>query len=119
DHYSWRWIFFINVPVVLLAITLTLTFIHQKKEALRKHALDFAGFFTVTGGLVALTYAIIEAPKYGWGSGRIIGLLAAAAALLVSFAIIERRHLEPLVDLKLFRNRNFTIGSSIALLITF
>lgn len=119
DHYSWRWIFYINIPVVVIALALTVTFIHQSREGLVRHKLDIAGFSTVTGGLLALTFALIEGQKYHWGSALIIGLFALAVVLLTAFAFIERRAVEPLVDLALFKDRNFAIGNLAALLISF
>jgi EmrB/QacA subfamily drug resistance transporter len=119
DNYSWRWIFYINIPVVLLALFLTTFFIHQKKEALRSHKLDVWGFLTISSAIVALTYAIIEGQKYGWNSHLILGLFAASGFLLLLFLFIEIGAAEPMVNLSLFRDRNFSIGSLLALLITF
>lgn len=119
DHYTWRWIFYINIPVCLLALTLAATYIHEPRSELHRHRLDIPGFATVTGGLLALTFALVEGQKYGWGSSLIIGLFVAAAVLLTGFALIERRAAEPMIDLRLFRDRNFTIGNIVALLVTF
>lgn len=119
DHYSWRWIFFINIPVALVALGLTATYIHQTTDGLLRHRLDYAGFATVTGGLLALTFALIEGQKYGWGSTVIVSLLIAAVVLLTAFVFVERRAVEPMVDVKLFKDRNFTIGNAVALLISF
>jgi EmrB/QacA subfamily drug resistance transporter len=119
DNYSWRWIFYINVPVCLLALGLTTVFIHQSREGLLKHRLDMPGFVSVTGGLLALTYALIEGQKYGWGSFRIVSLLVVSVVLFGIFVVVERRQAEPLVDLKLFRDPNFTVGNVVALMITF
>lgn len=119
DHYTWRWIFYINVPVALLAIVLTVTFIHQKQNELRRHKLDFGGFATLTSGLLALVFALIEGQKYGWGSTTIVSLFVAAVVLLGAFVLVERRVAEPMIDVKLFKDRDFTIGNLVALLTTF
>lgn len=119
DHYTWRWIFYINVPVVLLAMILTLTFIHQKKTILATHELDLAGFASVTGGLLALVFALIEGQKYGWTSPAIISLLVAAVVLIGLFIWIERRAAEPMINVNLFKDRDFAIGNLVAMLTTF
>lgn len=119
DHYTWRWIFYINVPICLLAFTLTVIFIQQRKDILVKHKLDIPGLFTITFALLSLTFALIEGQKYGWGSVFIVGLFTASFLLFGAFAYIERRAAEPMVNLKLFGDRNFTVGNAIALLVTF
>jgi EmrB/QacA subfamily drug resistance transporter len=119
DHYSWRWIFYINIPVVVLAMILTVSFIHQNQAMLTKHKLDIGGFATVTGGLLALVFALIEGQKYGWTSPTIIGLFTAAIVLLGLFVYIERKVAEPMVNIQLFKDRDFAIGNAIALLISF
>lgn len=119
DHYSWRWIFYINVPVVLVAITLTTIFIHQQKHLLHPHKLDLLGFATVTAGLLAVVYALIEGQKHGWTSALILSLLVGGAILLILFVLIERRAAEPMINVRLFQDRDFAIGNIIALLISF
>lgn len=119
DHYTWRWVFYINVPVVVLALTLTTVFIHQQQDILRKAKLDLAGFFTVTLGLLALVFALIEGQKYGWGSTLIVSLLAGAALLLAAFVLVERRVAAPMINVQLFKDRDFAIGNAVALLISF
>ncbi len=107
------------MPVVLVAMGLTFAFIHQQKGTRKKHKLDLPGFVTVTGGLLALVFALIEGQKYGWTSPTILALLGSAAVLLGLFVLIERRASEPMIDIKLFRDRDFAIGNVIALLISF
>lgn len=119
DNFSWRWIFYINIPVVLFALLMTTLFIHQNRDSLVTHKIDVPGFVTVTGGLLALTFALIEGQKYGWGSPVIVGLFVSAAILLLLFVFVERRSPEPMIDIKLFKDRNFSIGSGIAALISF
>ncbi len=119
DHYTWRWIFYVNVPVVVLALILTTTFIHQQKSVLRKAKLDLAGFGTVTLGLLALVFALIEGQKYGWGSVMIISLLVGAVVLLTAFVLVERRVAEPMINVNLFKDRDFAVGNAVALLTTF
>jgi MFS family permease len=101
---GWEWIFFVNVPVGVLVLALTRTFVRESRiEAARRF--DIGGAITVTGGLALLVYAISKAPDAGWGSARTIGLLVAAAVLLAAFAAIETRHAAPLVPFRIFRTK--------------
>ena len=82
DLASWRWVFFVNVPVGIITIGLALRYVAESRVEVEHRSFDLAGAVTVTGGLVLLVYAIVKAQSYGWGSGKTIGLLAAAVALL-------------------------------------
>jgi EmrB/QacA subfamily drug resistance transporter len=101
---GWEWIFFVNVPVGALVLALTRPIVRESRaEHLKRF--DAAGAVTVTAGLALLVYAISKAPDYGWGTGRTIGELAGAAALLGAFAAFESRHEEPLVPFRIFRTK--------------
>jgi EmrB/QacA subfamily drug resistance transporter len=110
DALSWRWIFFINLPVALLAILAAARFVPESRGELRHRSFDFAGTVSVTGGLVALTYTLVNAQSWGWGSGRTLGLFLASAVLLVGFVVIEARSRSPLVRLSIFRNRPLAVA---------
>ena len=105
---SWRWVFFVNLPVGIAAILLALRFVHNTRAAERPETYDVAGATTVTGGLLVLVYGIVKAPAYGWLDWRTLGLLALALVLLAAFVMIERRSSAPLIRLGIFRMRSLT-----------
>jgi EmrB/QacA subfamily drug resistance transporter len=113
---DWRWIFFVNVPVGILAIAATYLRVRESRDK-RAHRVDWAGMVTFTIALGALVYAIIRGNDSGWTSPLIVSCFAGAAALLVVFVAIERRlGSEAMFDLKLFRNVTF-VGMSLVALI--
>jgi EmrB/QacA subfamily drug resistance transporter len=115
EHLSWHWIFFVNVPVGVLAIAASYLFISESKDETHT-SLDLPGLGTSALGLFALTYGLIEANTYGWSSARIVGSFVIAAAALVSFIVIERRRRAPMLDLSLFRSGTYA-GANIAMLL--
>jgi EmrB/QacA subfamily drug resistance transporter len=106
QYFSWPWIFFVNVPVGVVAFVLSLRLIPESRDALAHRSYDLAGAVTVTGGLMALVYAIVDAQSAGWGSAKTIGFFALSAALLGAFVVIELRAKAPLVRLSIFRTRS-------------
>jgi EmrB/QacA subfamily drug resistance transporter len=113
---SWRWVFFINLPIGVAAALLSLRFVPNSRAETRPPTYDAAGAVTVTGGLLVLVYAIVKAQSYGWGSPKTILLFAFAVALLTVFVVIERRSRAPLIRLGIFRLRSLT-GSNLAMLL--
>ena len=99
---SWPWIFFVNVPVGIVAFVLSLRLVPESKDEHVHKTFDLAGAATVTGGLIALVYGIVRSAEKGWGSPEVLGFLALAAVLLVAFVLIERSSVEPLVRLSIF-----------------
>ena len=116
DALSWEWIFFVNVPVGIVAAALAWRYVPESRALVRPDSFDIAGAVSVTAGLIVLVYAIVKAQEFGWGSARTLGLAAAALALLAAFVIIERRSKAPLVRLGVFRTRSLT-GSNLVLLV--
>ncbi len=114
---SWRWVFFVNVPIGVITIVLALRYIAESRADLAHRAFDLAGAITVTGGLVVLVYAIVKAQTFGWASGRTVGLIAASVALLAAFVVIERRSRAPLMRLSIFRVRSLAVGDTVLLLV--
>jgi len=112
---SWRWIFFVNVPVAAGAIALVTTFVRESRDETASRHVDLPGLLTVSGGIVALTLAIDRGPGWGWGSVRIVGLLVASAVLLVGFVVLEHRVRAPLVPPALLRNRPLMVMSGAGL----
>ncbi len=117
DIASWRWVFFVNVPVGLATVALALRFIPESRARLAHRTFDMAGAISVTAGLVVLVFAIVKAQAYGWGSPRTIGLLAAGAVLLAVFIAIERRSKAPLMRLSIFRVRTLAVADTVLLLV--
>src|SRR6058998_324763 len=106
QYFSWPWIFFVNVPVGIAVFLLSLRIIPESRDALEQRSYDLAGAVTVTGGLMSLVYAIVDAQQAGWGSVKTLGFFALAAAMLVAFVVIELRTKAPLVRLSIFRIRS-------------
>jgi EmrB/QacA subfamily drug resistance transporter len=106
QYLSWPWIFFVNVPVGIVAFVLSLRLIPESRDEHAHRSYDIAGAVTVTGGLMALVYAIVDAQSAGWGSAKTIGFFALAAVLLAAFVVIELRAKAPLVRLSIFRVRS-------------
>jgi EmrB/QacA subfamily drug resistance transporter len=106
QYFSWPWIFFVNVPVGIVAFVLSLRLIPESRDAHAERSFDVAGAVSVTAGLMALVYGIVGAESHGWGSARTLGFFALALILLASFVVIELRAKAPLVRLSIFRIRS-------------
>ena len=104
---GWRSIFWINLPIGILALTLAAIFVPESKST-RARAFDPGGQLLVFIGLATLIYAVIDGPHAGWDSPLILGLFATVAAVLVLFVIYEPRLKEPLLDLRFFRSVPFS-----------
>jgi EmrB/QacA subfamily drug resistance transporter len=116
EHISWSWIFFVNVPIGVIAIAASLLLIPESKDESVEQRLDLPGLLTSGIGLFALTYGLIEANTYGWTSSRILGAFAVAVGMLVAFVLLETRQRLPMLDLSLFRNGTFA-GANLAVLL--
>jgi EmrB/QacA subfamily drug resistance transporter len=117
DGPGWRWIFFINIPVGLAALALSPGLLRESRAALTRRSYDPAGALTITGALVLLVYAVVEAPAVGWGDVRTILPLSGSALLLAAFALIESRHQAPLVPLRIFRSRTLAGANAVTVFI--
>ena len=106
ESFSWPWIFFVNVPVGVVAFLLALRYVPESKDEHAHRSYDLGGAVTVTGGLMALVFAIVKTDTNGWTSTITIVFFLIALALLASFVLIERRSPEPLVRLSIFRTRS-------------
>ena len=103
---SWRWIFYVNVPIGAAALAITLLRVEESRNP-RAQRPDWAGFVVFSAGLAALVYGLIQSQRAGWESGRVIGTLAASAVLLATFVVIEALSSEPMLDLGLLRVPTF------------
>jgi EmrB/QacA subfamily drug resistance transporter len=117
DGPGWEWIFFINVPVGLAALALSPILVPESRAAAAGRSYDPAGALTITGALLALVYAVVEAPDTGWTDARTLALFAVSAGLLAAFTLIESRHPAPLVPLRILRSRSVVGGNAVMLLL--
>ncbi|MDP9870305.1 MULTISPECIES: DHA2 family efflux MFS transporter permease subunit [Streptosporangium] len=119
---GWQSIFYLNVPVALAGMLLALRYVPGLRPGV-SHRFDLVGVLLATSGLSALVYGLVEGERHGWGTVAgpvtIPGILAVAGVLLVLFVLWERRQPEPLLPLRLFRNRNYTIATLITLIMSF
>ncbi|TME10152.1 MAG: DHA2 family efflux MFS transporter permease subunit [Chloroflexi bacterium] len=111
---SWRVIFFINIPIGIVAMILATLFLREARAEERSR-FDLPGFITAAYGLAALLYAFSESTTSGWGSTKVLGFLLSGALSLIAFIAIEitkaNRGVQPLLDLRLFANRSFAAGN--------
>ncbi|WP_175408674.1 MFS transporter [Streptomyces sp. TRM64462] len=119
EHLSWRWVFYINLPIGVVALFVIAAVLHIPSHRTR-HTIDYLG----TGLIASVATCLVLVASLGgttwpWGSARIIGLAVLGAVLLVAFVYAERRAAEPVLPLKLFRNRTFTLVSVISFVIGF
>jgi EmrB/QacA subfamily drug resistance transporter len=114
---SWSWIFFINVPAGLAVLALTPVLLRESKADLPHRYFDFAGAASITSGLMLLVYGLTRATQHGWATASTIGLLAASAALIGAFFVIELRSKAPLLPLRIFRLRTLTASNASGLLL--
>jgi EmrB/QacA subfamily drug resistance transporter len=116
DRLSWRWAFFINVPVALAVLAL-LRAVPERSPAGDRAALDIAGAALVTTGLGGVVFGLIESARFGFGHPAVLGSLLLGSAALGAFAAVERRVAEPLVPFALFRTRAFAAANVLTFLL--
>ena len=117
EYAGWEWIFFVNVPIGLLALVFVPRVVRESRaDGLERH-FDAAGAVTVTGGLILLVYGLTRAPNIGWTSPETILCLVGWAVLSIAFILIELRSPSPLVPLSFFRRRTVTGANVIGLLL--
>jgi EmrB/QacA subfamily drug resistance transporter len=114
---GWEWIFFVNVPIGIAAVALTLTQVAESRDP-NARGVDWLGLVTFSGSLFLLVFALIQGNEKGWGSARILGFLIGSAVLIVLFVIVERRQERPMLDLTLFQKPAFAGASIVAFAIS-
>jgi EmrB/QacA subfamily drug resistance transporter len=119
DSVSWRAIFFLNIPVAIGAVVVTLFAARNSRDETVERSVDLPGIAALSVGLTALVLALIEANRWGWGSTRILVLFALTVVGLVSFALIETHRRLPMVDFSFFRSRTFLGANVVAVVISF
>jgi EmrB/QacA subfamily drug resistance transporter len=115
--FNWSWIFFINVPAGIVVLALVPFLLRESRADLAHRHFDTAGAASITGGLMLLVYAMTRASQHGWITAETIGLLAASAALVVAFVVIELRSKAPLLPMRIFRLRTLTASNISGLLL--
>ena len=119
DNLSWRWIFYINLPLGIVALAV-IAVAFQARTDRAHHAIDYLGAVLLAGGLSAIVlYTSLGGTTYGWVSPPMLALIAVGVALLVAFVLAEKRAAEPILPLELFRNRVFTVTSAVGLIVGF
>ena len=116
---SWRAIFFINPPIALIAVAVTLFAARESRDETVSRKVDFPGIASITVGLTALVLALVEGNAWHWDSVRVIGLLAVAVAALAAFVVTERRSASPMVDFRFFGSRTFLGTNVVAFIVSF
>jgi EmrB/QacA subfamily drug resistance transporter len=117
SYLSWRWIFFVNVPVGVLVFLVTPRIVPESRRDVEERHYDALGAVLVSSGLALLVYAIAEAPNVGWGTARTILLLIGSIALLVAFLVNERRVTDPLMPFHIFRVRTVAGANAVGFLL--
>src|SRR6202171_1254669 len=107
---SWRWIFFVNVPLGIIALVMAVLFVPESNEATDAVPVDWAGLLLLSTGLLFLLFGFTRASDEGWVNAIVIGSCLAGIVMLALFVIVERRVRWPLIDLALFRNLPFVMG---------
>jgi EmrB/QacA subfamily drug resistance transporter len=111
DTASWRWIFAINVPIVLITLFLVLRVVPEGRPRAADAKVDVIGATLCALGLGGIVYGLIEQPLHGWGDPTVAGPLLGGAALFAAFGVWEARSPHPMLPLALFRRRNFAVGN--------
>jgi EmrB/QacA subfamily drug resistance transporter len=115
---SWRWVFFVNVPIGAVVLALAPRIVPESRaESVAKGGYDIGGAVTITLGTMSLVFTLIKADSWGWTSGRTIAGFVVAAALSAAFLFIERRHDDPLVPLRIFSNRSLSAADATLLVV--
>jgi EmrB/QacA subfamily drug resistance transporter len=109
---SWRWVFYVNVPIGAVAIAFGALFLRQSAES-HPGRFDLPGFLLSGIGLGLLMYGVSEGPDLGWGSAAVLGTIAAGLVLLLAMVVVELRTAEPIVALRLFGNRLFRSANGV------
>lgn len=118
-HYSWAWIFLINLPVGVISLILVQRIVPESKDPLASRKIDWTGVVLSGLGIFCLVFASIEGSRLGWSSPEILGLFVISALLIGLFIWWEQRVADPIVKIELFKLRNFTVANIIGLVVAF
>ncbi|GKQ34184.1 MFS transporter [Streptomyces sp. A012304] len=119
EHLSWRWVFYVNLPVGVVALAVIATALHIPRRA-TPHVIDYLGTFLIASVATCLVLvASLGGTTWAWASPQIVGLAVLGVVLAVAFVAVERRAAEPVLPLKLFRIRTFTLSAVISFIVGF
>ncbi|MCM9079335.1 MFS transporter [Streptomyces spororaveus] len=118
DNLSWRWVFYINIPIGLVALVVIAAVLRIPARS-SKHTIDYLGTFLIACVATCLVLVASLGGTWGWGSARIIGVAVLGAVLLAAFLVVERKAAEPVLPLGLFRIRTFALCSAISFVVGF
>src|SRR5713101_7617103 len=117
DTLSWRWIFYINMPIGAVALAYIFATLHLPRQKIQ-HMIDYLGAAVLAVGATAIVLVTTwGGSQYGWGSAPIMTLIAVAVAAVAAFIWVENRAVEPILSMHVFKNRNFTLASSMSFLL--
>jgi len=119
QYVNWQAIFFINIPIGIVALLVGARVIRESSDPNAARSVDYLGVATLTASILSLTLALIEGQGWGWASGRILGLFAAAVIFFVLFVLAENWQANPMVQFGIFRSRAFLTANVITLVQTF
>ena len=117
EHLSWRWAFFLNLPVAVAVLGLLFWRVPESRDLDATGPLDWLGAALVTAGLGGIVYGLVESSRLGWGQPRLVLALAGGGGALVAFGALEARSHSPMVPLAIFRSRRFTGANLLTLLL--
>ncbi|MFF4387167.1 MFS transporter [Streptomyces sp. NPDC001552] len=118
DNLSWRWVFYINLPIGLVALVVIAAVLHIPARS-SQHTIDYLGTFLIACVATCLVLVASLGGTWGWGSAQIIGVAVLGVVLLLCFLLVERKAAEPVLPLGLFRIRTFTLCSAISFVVGF
>jgi EmrB/QacA subfamily drug resistance transporter len=119
DTLGWRWVFFVNVPIGVAVLALAPRIVPESRvHAPARGGYDLGGALAITLGTLALVFTLLHAYSWGWSSDRTIGGLIVSGLLLAAFVAIERRHEEPLVPMRIFKNRSLSVADGTLLIMS-
>jgi EmrB/QacA subfamily drug resistance transporter len=119
DNLSWRWIFYVNLPVGAIALSVIATAFHSR-EVHQRHDMDYLGALLLAGSLASVVlFTSLGGTTWGWSSPEIIALMVLSILLVPAFILVERRAAEPILPLSLFRNHTFSLTSAIGFIVGF
>ncbi len=117
DNLSWRWIFYVNIPIGLIALAVIATVFKPRTDR-TMHRIDYAGAALLAGGLSAIVlYTSLGGTTYAWGTPPMVALIVAGVTILAGFLLAEKRAAEPIVPLAIFRNRVFSVAGAIGFIV--
>ena len=119
DHLSWHWIFYINIPLGIVALVVTDRALRGLRHVRREHSIDFLGAGLMVAGVSSLLLGLVRGGEAGWTSAEVVAYLGAGVVLSVTFIGWESRATEPILPLRLFTNRIFSVSSGIGFVIGF